>query len=114
MYDIAMRSLKDRTDRDNPQAIIAQLVASWRNSLLILDELEEDDQLVAGYMVGAVLEIDDRDVAQDYEPLVAEIVDAIVSLETPLVSDERRSKLWAEVSKSVKALEVKYADAKAQ
>jgi hypothetical protein len=87
--------------------LIADITTKWRDHLSDLGK--SNDQLLAGYMVGAALEADvDIEELERVEPLLLAVFETVGSLETPLVPNGERPKLWAQVRAGVAWLEKKY------
>jgi hypothetical protein len=80
------------------------IVSSWQDSLAGLDEAD-NDQTIAGHMVGAVLETDyDPERLTELDPQLMDVFDAVTQLETPLPTEAERSRLWSEVREQVTQL----------
>lgn len=92
----------------NDVRVLREITSSWRESLAELDRAD-DDQVIAGHMVGALLQVDYRvETLEALDPLVMDVFDLVGQLETPLVPGADRPWLWAETKKGVAQLERKY------
>jgi hypothetical protein len=95
-----------RTD-SSKSGVILEIVTKWRDYLA--GSSNGDDQDLASYMVGAVLEADvDIEILHKVEPLLPAVFDVLGSLEASLVPDDERPQLWAQVRAGVTHLERKY------
>lgn len=93
-----------------PSDAIAEIVTKWRSYLKELPSAStsSNDQRIAGYMVGAVLEAGPFEEFIDTEPLLAATFEYVTMLETPVISKGERRKLWTQVTANVAGLEEKY------